>query len=255
MQLDLNINLALALGFKSPSQKVRVITEEWVRKEVFCPNCENRLIPFEANNPVGDFYCEKCYENFELKSKRYDFSFKITDGAYSKITEKLINDKLPNFFFLSYDDKNLVNDFFVVPKHFFSLSLFEKRQPLSFKAKRAGWIGCNILVGEIPRDGKIYYVKNKEIVNKEVLRNQWKKTLFLRENKVELRGWTLEVLICIDKINKTIFSLEDIYSHEDYLKQNHPNNKHIKDKIRQQLQYLRDKGYLKFLGRGMYEKI
>lgn len=60
---------------------------------------------------------------------------------------------------------------------------------------------------------------------------------------------------CIDKINKTKFSLEDIYKYEDYLRQSHPDNKHIKDKIRQQLQYLRNKGYLKFLGNGKYERI
>lgn len=252
--MNLYLNLDLALRYRSLSQKVRKITEEWVRNEIYCPNCENSLIPFEANNPVGDFYCEKCKENFELKSKKHDFSYKITDGAYSMIEEKLLNDKLPNFFFLSYDDKYMVNNFFVVPKHFFSFSVFEKRKPLSLNARRSGWIGCNILIGEISNAGKIYYVKCKEITNKEVLKSQWKKTFFLREKKIELRGWTLDVMSCIDKMNKTKFSLEDIYQYEEYLRLRHPNNKHIKDKIRQQLQYLRDKGYLRFLGGGKYEK-
>ena len=33
----------------------------------------------------------------------------------------------------------------------------------------------------------------------------------------------------------------------------HPENKHIKDKIRQQLQFLRDRGYLKFINKGKYK--
>ena len=36
------------------------------------------------------------------------------------------------------------------------------------------------------------------------------------------------------------------------LSKKHPDNRHIKDKIRQQLQVLRDKGYLEFSSRGNY---
>jgi len=35
----------------------------------------------------------------------------------------------------------------------------------------------------------------------------------------------------------------------------HPDNHHIKAKIRQQLQFLRDKGYLQFFGSGKYKVI
>ena len=57
---------------------------------------------------------------------------------------------------------------------------------------------------------------------------------------------------CIDKIDKREFSLNDVYAFEKLLEQKHPNNMHIKDKIRQQLQFLRDKGYLDFVARGKY---
>lgn len=117
MNLYLNVNSALS--YNSISQKVRIMTEEWVKNEIYCPNCGNSLIPFEANKPVGDFYCKTCEEKFELKSKKYDFGYKITDGAYSMIIDKLRHDELPNFFFLSYDHQYIINNFFVVPKHFF----------------------------------------------------------------------------------------------------------------------------------------
>jgi len=39
------------------------------------------------------------------------------------------------------------------------------------------------------------------------------------------------------------------------VKDKYPNNNHIPDKIRQQLQFLRDKGFIVFKGHGVYKKI
>jgi type II restriction enzyme len=46
-----------------------------------------------------------------------------------------------------------------------------------------------------------------------------------------------------------------VYQFEKQLAAKHPENNHIKDKIRQQLQMLRDKGIIGFNGRGHYRKI
>lgn len=48
------------------------------------------------------------------------------------------------------------------------------------------------------------------------------------------------------------FTLADVYAAEDSLAQLHPHNAHIRPKIRQQLQVLRDLGLLTFLGSGSY---
>ena len=44
-----------------------------------------------------------------------------------------------------------------------------------------------------------------------------------------------------------------LYKFETELSQKHPLNRFVKDKIRQQLQVLRDKGYLEFKARGVYK--
>jgi len=44
----------------------------------------------------------------------------------------------------------------------------------------------------------------------------------------------------------------DVYAHADVLAKLHPNNAHVRDKIRQQLQVLRDLGLLEFLAPGPY---
>ena len=46
----------------------------------------------------------------------------------------------------------------------------------------------------------------------------------------------------------------DVYAFEGLLGQKHPQNHHVRPKIRQQLQLLRDKGFIDFLGHGMYRK-
>jgi type II restriction enzyme len=75
----------------------------------------------------------------------------------------------------------------------------------------------------------------------------------LREEKgASAKGWLLDVMSCIEKIGIEEFSLNELYTFEKFLSKKYPDNMHIKDKIRQQLQVLRDKGYLEFVERGRY---
>ncbi len=57
----------------------------------------------------------------------------------------------------------------------------------------------------------------------------------------------------IETLGKKEFALDDMYAFERELSKLHPENRHIRDKIRQQLQILRDKGYLRFLSKGSYQ--
>ncbi len=58
---------------------------------------------------------------------------------------------------------------------------------------------------------------------------------------------------CIEILAKPTFSLEELYKFEDVLQREHPNNHNVRAKLRQQLQVLRDKNYLEFLGGGKYQ--
>jgi len=83
---------------------------------------------------------------------------------------------------------------------------------------------------------------------------KWQKTAFLKNiNKVESKGWLLDIINCIESLKVKNFLLADIYNFEKDLLILHPENKNIRPKIRQQLQILRDKGYLKFLNKGNYQ--
>lgn len=119
--------------------------------------------------------------------------------------------------------------------------------------KRAGWVGCNILLETIPQSGKIFYIKDSKIQSKNEIVDSWNKTIFLKDNKnLDSRGWLLDIIKCIEKMNKKDFLLNEIYQFENYLNSKHPNN-NIQAKIRQQLQILRDKNFLEFSSRRKYK--
>jgi type II restriction enzyme len=140
-----------------------------------------------------------------------------------------------------------------VPKHFFLSEIIEERKPLAETARRAGWIGSNILFSKIPKAGQIFYIEDGKEIAKEYVLEKWQKTVFLKKiNKADAKGWILDIMNCIDTLNKKEFTLTDMYTFEDDLRVIHPENKNIKPKIRQQLQFLRDKGYLEFVGEGLY---
>lgn len=256
--MNLQFNIKLALGYKNNSQIARVLTEDWVLRNSYCPNCGAiHISEFENNKPVADFYCNNCKEEFELKSKNsQSVGTKIVDGAYSTMIERINSEHNPNFFFLTYDKTNWrISNFMIIPKHFFVPDIIEKRKPLADTARRAGWIGCNIELNKIPEKGKIFLVKNSNFINPDNVLSEWKQTLFLKDKKGTSKGWILDIMNCVDRIESETFSLKEMYKFESILKLKYPENNFIKDKIRQQLQILRDKGIIEFKQRGIYKKI
>jgi len=254
--MNLNFDTQLAKNYSSKSQIARVLTEDWVKQNSYCPSCGySHLDEFENNRPVSDFECKKCSEQFELKSKNGTIGKTITDGAYSTMIKRINSSENPNFFFLTYNQNWSVNNFLIIPKQFFTNDIIIKRKPLAASAKRAGWIGCNINLKNISSAGKVFLVKDSTVINKKQVETAFQKTLFLRSKNQESKGWILDVLRCVDAIPKNEFSLDDVYAFESELKLKHPDNQFIKDKIRQQLQLLRDKGLIEFKERGKYRKV
>ena len=156
--MDLTFNTNIASKYKSPTQIARVLTENWVNTNIYCPYCGNdQLENLPNNSPVADFRCPSCISEYELKSQKDKLSNKIVDGAYDTMVKRINADNRPHFFLLNHKNSQVTN-FFVIPKHFFIDEIIEKRKPLGPQARRSGWTGCNILLQGIPDSGKIYYI-------------------------------------------------------------------------------------------------
>jgi len=254
--MDLQFNVKLAENYNSNSQKIRVLSADWVLNNSYCPCCGNsNLNTYKRNNPAADFYCNFCKSDYELKSFKILPKLKMVDGAYSSMIGKIRTNKNPNFFLLQYNPNFSVINYFTIPRHYFTLNIIEKRKPLSKNARRADWVGCNVLFGNLPKSSFIHIVKNGIITSPSIVIKEWQKTSFLLQRKIENRGWLIELINIVDRISSKVFTIQEVYKFEESLKQKYPSNKFVREKIRQQLQVLRDKGLIKFLGKGSYQKV
>lgn len=210
--MNLHLDETLGAQYKSKSQKIRVMSENWVGKNMFCPCCGNpHICGLKNNEPVADMKCNCCGEIFELKSKEGRIGNRINDGAYATMIARITSITNPALFIMRYSKDYNVTDLTLIPKFFFVPHIIEKRKPLAPTTRRAGWTGCNI-------------------------------------------SWLFDVLNCVNRIETDEFCLQDVYTYGEVLQEKHRNNHNVEAKIRQQLQFLRDKGFIVFLGRGHYRK-
>jgi len=252
-EMNLQCRADLGLRYKAGSQMARVISEDWCSRELYCAACSSdRLLSSKNNTPAIDFVCPECDQCFQLKGFKKWAQKKIPDAAYDSMLRAIRSDRVPNLVVLQYSAEWLVKNVLLIPRVFFSESVIEKRPPLGPKARRAGWVGCNILLDRIPRDGKISVVANGSVVAERHVREEFSRIRKLAEVPPSVRGWTLDVLASVRRLAKPRFSLQELYELEPYLQGIHPRNRNVRPKIRQQLQVLRDLGLVEFTSPGNY---
>lgn len=241
---------------RSRSQIARVVTEDWCAREMYCPGCAvESLDRTRPGSPSCDFICNTCEERYELKSCKHQFGARIPDFAYSSMLDAIRSDRTPNLLAIQYSPTFSIVNLFVVPRYFITETVIEKRPPLGAHARRAGWVGCNILLNRIPIDGQITVVREGVPAAIAEVRARFLRAKQLKKLPVAQRSWTVDVLNAIRSLNQAQFSLADIYGLDADLAKLHPNNRNIRPKIRQQLQVLRDMGVLAFVTPGQYKVV
>src|SRR5258707_3499608 len=143
--------------YKSGSQRARVSTEPWGEPNLYCPACDSpKITSLPTRTHAVDFSCPICASRYQLKNSANKFGNRVIDGAYAAMYRAITADKTPNMFFLHYKLPQLtVESVLLIPRFAFSLSCVEKRNPLSSKAVRAGYVGCYFGLDRIPPDARI----------------------------------------------------------------------------------------------------
>jgi type II restriction enzyme len=253
--MDIRCDVSVAAGYKSGSQIARCITEHWCGRELYCAACSSdQLQPTARNTPSTDFICPQCMARYQVKSSSYPTKNRIVDAAYGAMIRAIRESATPHLVVLHYTATWTIHNALLVPAFFLAESTIEPRKPLAKTARRAGWIGCNILLSEIPPNGKISLVANGQPIPPITVRSRFSSICGLGTMSPERRGWLVDVLRIVDRIASREFRLADVYRYECKLASLHPSNRNIKAKIRQQLQVLRDLGILQFLGDGRYQR-
>ncbi len=217
--MELQLNLHPADGYKSPSQRARRITEAWFAQNAYCPVCPSEnLSPTRDNTRVVDFVCSDCGAEFQLKSKSNPLGRKIRDAAYQPMIERVNANQSPHFAFMHYARDNWsVRKLIFVPGYFITPSVIEKCKPLSASARRAGWVGCNILLYMIPPDGRLPVISCDGISPKQDIRQKWERFTWIGKALPESRGWITDILLCVRRFGRHEFSLADMYEFEGEL--------------------------------------
>src|SRR5688572_7454627 len=186
------MDAANAGGYKSLAQVARVVTEGWAAQNLYCAACDaDRLQQSRANSRAIDFSCVACGASYQLKSGKRWSEERIPDAAYSAMMAAIHSDSTPNLLVLHYTSSWRVQNLLLVPSFFFTASAVECRKPLGPMARRAGWIGCNILLRAIAPEGKLRLVDRGRVAQPLQVRRQYAAIKPISRLQPEMRGWTL----------------------------------------------------------------
>jgi type II restriction enzyme len=251
--MNLTCDVNLAANYHSPSQQARVISEGWFLKNVYCLACDaDSVKQTRANTKATDFICPKCTHRYELKTFHRRPHGSLVDGAFAPMMERVNAGTAPTLCLLERTEEWQIRSLTAIHSSFLLPEVIEERSPLKPTARRHGFVGCNIRLDHIASDGEIAVVSGGVIQPVAEVRKRFQRFLPLVGKSAEQRGWTLLTLRMVRGLQKQCFNLQDLYALENEFAQAYPENRHIKDKIRQQLQILRDLGVLSFEERGEY---
>lgn len=252
--MDIHGDITLGLGYANPIQQVRKIREAWITLNGYCLRCDSdALTPTAANTKSRDFVCDNCSHSYELKSKCGTFSTRVLDGAYATMVKTIREGNTPTFLLLEYSASWSIRGLRAIHHSLITESSVEARKPLAPSARRAGWIGCNIVLPAIAVEGQIPIVQSGVLQPRDATRDAFARLEKLSALSYTDRSWAGTVLNLLHRLPNKDFVLSDVYRFDSELEKLYPNNKHIRPKIRQQLQVLRDAGLIKFRGGGRYE--
>lgn len=252
--MHLVCNPALGERHKSASQRARSITEGWFTAEGYCLNCRsNRVELTTAGTPFSDHRCPVCGQTYEMKSAKKAHTRIVQNGGYESMMREIRAERPPVLLLMQYDPAWCVQQLVAVHPVFLTPDVIRKRAKPHVRPRSGAlyWM-CDFDLTVIPEVGKIAVVRGREARAPRVVREEFAALQPLREVSNRTRGWTGLVLDAVKKIGKPMFTLAEVYTHEAAMHAAYPGNSHVRDKIRQQLQVLRELGYVEFVERGMY---
>ena len=230
-----------------------MVSEAWVLRNGFCLACDSdSLLQTIANTRTKDFTCPRCSHGYELKSTGGTFGTRIADGAFSAMSATIREGRTPSFLLLEYSASWDVRTLTALHHSLITQGCIEERRALGPTARRAGWVGCNIILRKIALDGRVPLVIGGNPLPREASRSAFARLQFLSRMPVPRRGWAASLLNLLRQLPGDRFSLNDAYVFESNLAELYPGNKNVRPKIRQQLQVLRDAGIIAFEDRGQY---
>ncbi len=166
--MELELPSVASDNYHSTSQRVRVATESWAVRNLFCPHCGRKLKPYPTGMKVRDFFCSDCGEAFQLKASNRPFADSFIDGEYETTLRSVEEGLFPSLLLLRYDLPSWsVEDTFAVHRAWITPRCVEPRKRLSKMAQRAGYQGCILRLDLMPQLARIVIIRNGRVMTRE----------------------------------------------------------------------------------------
>ena len=253
--MNLVCNPDLALHLNSPSQKARIISESWFAREGYCLNCSsNQLSATTPGTVARDFVCPRCGFPYELKSSAKAHVRIVNDGGYDAMMRRIHAAETPALMLLHRSTDWHVQRLVAIHPVFITPEVVRPRKtPHTRPRTGQKYLMCDLDLTRIPSDGKIILVEDASSRSPAVVRKLFHESMRFLDIPIEKRGWSALVLAVLRRIGNADITLQQVYAYEPLIRAAYPNNRHVREKIRQQLQVLRDLGYIEFVSkRGEY---
>jgi type II restriction enzyme len=235
--MNLNCNPALGEHHKSPSQRVKSITEGWFTAEGYCLNCTSpHLNATTPGTPFCDHICPRCAQRYELKSAQQAHTRTVQDGGYDSMMREIRAQNVPALMLLQYDPTWSVRRLLAVHPVFLTPNVVRKRER-ALTARPDYWM-CSLDLTAIPPDGKIVVVGEGKARPMAETRKAFQNSKRFEDIPLAKRGWPALVLSLVRKSGKEYFTIDDIMRFEEQMHAAYPENSHKREKVRQQLQVL-----------------
>jgi len=255
--MELKCNPEVAAHLHSPLQRTRLITEDGFSRFGYCLRCKsNKLTQTTAGTVAQDFFCPKCGQPYELKSAAKAHTRIVQDGGYDSMMRSVRSENAPALMLMHYSPQWCVLGLVAIHPVFLTPAVVMKRKKPHIRPRTGQeyWM-CDLNLSFIPADGKIALVSDGIVRPHAEARRQFRESVRFEDVPVAKRGWAALVLSVVRKIGKTHITNDDLYSHEKTMHAAYPDNSHIQDKIRQQMQVLIRLGYVERIARGEYQVI
>lgn len=131
-----------------------------VRDHVPCPRCRRsrHLVPLTVNFQCADLICKFCGFLAQVKATKSgdgSLPMRVLGAAWRPQHEQILAGIFQPLFIAVFNASGRLTSIHYVPAHILQSApaVFEPREPLSSKAKRAGWRGFNYNLSKLPPIG------------------------------------------------------------------------------------------------------
>ena len=158
--MNLSMDGAPGVDFKSGAQRARVITESWGEHNLYCPNCTSPIL-CGRDDAEGGLDCPRCGSTFRLIAQKTRPGHSIANGPYPALLRAIRRGEAPGYFCLHYEIvpplggekvRNIVDGTWVV--HNLLLVPGNALTPEAIQKGPDG-AGCRILLDVLPPEARI----------------------------------------------------------------------------------------------------